>query len=155
MWVVIMRIRTKFIGELDIKEEEIIEFTKGLPAFETETQFVIVPFDEGTPFFILQSIKQEDVAFIIVNPFAFYSDYQVKLPDSLIEGLEIEKESEVAIFSIVTVQEPFTESTANLQAPVIINLKKKKGKQLVMPDSGYYTKHKLFMEQTSRVGEGK
>ncbi|MFV8826457.1 flagellar assembly protein FliW [Alkalihalobacterium sp. APHAB7] len=150
-----MKINTKFKGEVEVSEEKVIHFENGLPAFEEETQFVLLPFDEGTPFYILQSTKTIEVAFILVNPFHFFQDYSVKLSDGLLEKLAIEQQDDVAIFSIVTVKEPFTNSTVNLQGPIIINAKKQKGKQYVMAESEYGTSHMLFQQQAAHAGEGK
>lgn len=148
-----MKLETKFIGEIEISESQIIDFPNGIPAFEDETKFAIISYDEETPFFIMQSIKTLEVSFLIADPFPFFSDYKVKLPEPTIEQLEIEKEEDVVIFVILTVQEPFSKTTANLQAPVIINTKKRLGKQLVMPDSGYQTKHYIMPQQTSSKEE--
>lgn len=153
--VILMKIQTKFLGEVEVSENHIIEFKQGLPAFEEETEFIIVPFDEGTPFYILQSIKSVDVSFLVVDPFTFFHDFKVKIPDASIEMLEIEKEEDVAIFVILTIHEPFTKTTANLQAPVIINAKKQKGKQLVLPESGYHTKHYIMPQSASSKEEVK
>ncbi|WP_209121470.1 flagellar assembly protein FliW [Alkalihalobacillus sp. BA299] len=150
-----MKVQTKFIGEVDVHAEEIITFVRGLPAFEDETEFVILPFAEGTPFYILQSLKTVNTAFIVVNPFHFFNDYSVKLTDSTIEKLTIEKEEDVAIYTIVNIKEPFAESTVNLQGPIVINTANQKGTQFVMVESDYGTKHNLIPKETTKVGEGK
>lgn len=150
-----MQIETKYQGTFEIKEESIITFSKGIPAFEDEKKFVLLPLEEGTPFFVLQSISTTDVAFIVLNPFEFVSNYQVKLPDVTLDMLEIEKEEDVATFVVLTVKEPFSETTANLQGPIIINVNKQLGKQLLLSDSDYKTKHPIFKEaalQTAKEG---
>lgn len=149
-----MNIETKFLGNYDITDHPIITFPKGLPAFEDEQQFVVLPFDEGTPFYVLQSVNTVDIAFIMTDPFEFFSDYKVKLPEATIEQLEIDKEDDIAIFTLLTVQEPFTDTTTNLQAPIIINAKAKRGEQLILLQDNYQTKHYLF-PQEAKAGEAK
>ncbi|MDV2684290.1 flagellar assembly protein FliW [Alkalihalophilus lindianensis] len=139
-----MKFETKYTGTMEVEKERIIHFEKGIPAFESEQTFVLLPFEEGTPFYVLQSTTTVEVAFIVINPFQFVPDYQVKLPDATIEQLEITSEEEVATFIMLTVHEPFQETTANLQAPVIINATKQKGKQLLLSNSEYETKHAIF-----------
>ncbi|HHY21436.1 MAG TPA: flagellar assembly protein FliW [Bacilli bacterium] len=151
-----MNIETKFFGNYDISDRPIITFSKGLPAFEDEQEFVVLPFDEGTPFYVLQSVNTVETAFIMADPFEFFSDYKVKLPEATIEHLQIDKEDDVAIFTLLTVQEPFTNTTTNLQAPIIINAKAKRGEQLILVQDNYETKHYLFpQEQEAKVGEAK
>ncbi|KHF39624.1 flagellar assembly protein FliW [Halalkalibacter okhensis] len=148
-----MEIKTKYQDVITINKDQILTFENGIPAFESETSFVLLPFENGTPFFVLQSVKTQEVAFILINPFDFVPGYQVKLPDSTIELLEIDKPEDVATFVMLTVKEPFKETTANLQAPVIINTQKQKGKQLLISDGAYQTKHAIFKEPAVSKGE--
>ncbi|SDH64243.1 flagellar assembly protein FliW [Alteribacillus bidgolensis] len=142
-----MKLQTKHLGEVDIQQEEIYQFEQGLPAFEEETAFVLLPFSNDNIFFILQSVNNPELAFVVANPFHFFNDYQVKLSDSVLEQLAIEKEEDVAIFSVLTLEEPFNKTTANLQAPIVLNASKNKGKQFVLTESDYQTKHSLFPQQ--------
>ena len=113
-----------------------------------------MPFAEGTSFYVLQSTETVDVAFIVMNPFEVVPNYQIKLPDATIDMLDIEQEAEVATFVVLTVKEPFAETTANLQGPIIINSNKRKGKQLLLSDTDYQTKHAIFKEAVTQAKEG-
>lgn len=148
-----MKIQTKYHGEIEIDPAKIIQFNSGIPSFLDEKEFYILPFAEEGPFLIMQSVKTPGLAFVIVSPFDFFRDYQVKLSDQVIETLKIESEENVAIFSILTIQEPFQKTTANLQGPIVINDKKKLGKQVILADSPYKTKH-LLTSQLTQVGKG-
>ncbi|MGE7761807.1 flagellar assembly protein FliW [Peribacillus sp. NPDC097895] len=138
-----MILQTKFHGEIELPEEEIYRFDSGIPGFLEEKQFCLLTLDD-TPFFVLQSIETKQVAFIMTNPFDVFRDYEVKLTDEVLSSLQIETEQEVVTFVILTIQDPFNETTANLQAPIIINSTKKTGKQLIMSGSEYGTKHRLI-----------
>jgi flagellar assembly factor FliW len=136
-----MNIQTKFHGEQEINEEDIIQFPSGIPGFLEEKEFSILPL-EGTDLYVLQSVKKTEVAFIITDPFVLFPKYEFDLPE--VEKLEIESEKDVATFTILTVREPFQETTANLQAPLIINQTKKLGKQVILNNPAYQTKHKIL-----------
>ncbi|TSB48338.1 flagellar assembly protein FliW [Alkalicoccobacillus porphyridii] len=143
-----MHIQTKYFGEMMIKDNEVITLPSGLPAFEEQKSYVLLPFEEGTPFFVLQSTESAEVAFLAVSPFQYVPQYQFQLPDSMIEQLDIAKEEDVAVYVLLTVQEPFHLTTANLQAPIVINTENKRGKQFFTNDSIYHTKHRIFQEVT-------
>lgn len=147
-----MKINTAYLGEVEINEEKIITFEQGIPSFADEKKFILLPFSEGTPFFILQSVNTRELGFVVVSPFQFFQDYQVKLSDATLDALNIETEEEVAVFVILTVKEPFTNTTANLQGPIIINSKRQLGKQVVLSESNYKTKHLLIPEAVSQEG---
>ena len=133
-----MRIDTKFLGEVEIKESEILSFHQGLPGFPEYKQFILLSLDADLPLALLQSIEDATIGFVVAFPFAFKQDYAFDLSEEDKEDLHIEKEEEVLTYSIVTLQETFVDSTINLLAPVIINTNKKLGKQIVLQDSKAY-----------------
>jgi len=134
-------VETKYHGIIEIDESTIITFEEGIPGFPDQKKYVLLPLEQETPFMVLQSTSEAALAFIIINPFDFYQQYEVKLPDATIQKLAVEDPTQVAIYNILTVQSPFEKTTANLQAPLIVNLENKKAKQLILNDSAYKTKH--------------
>ncbi len=143
-----MKLATKYQGEQEVNEKQLIHFQNGIPGFQEETQFALLPFLEDMPYFILQSTKTADLAFVVVDPYPFFQNYQYELPTALIDSLNIESPEDVATFVILTLKEPFAASTANLKGPIVINVKKNKGKQLILNDSAYETKQQLFPAST-------
>lgn len=141
-----MQIKTAYFGEVEIEESSIIEFPEGVPAFEELKKFTILDTEEELPFRWLQSIDREEIAFIMINPFLFKSDYEIKLSDMVIEKLKISSEEDVMIYTIVVIPENMEDVTANLVAPVIINIREKLGKQVVLENVDYHTKHKITEE---------
>ncbi len=133
-----MIIQTKFLGEVTIEEKEIIHFANGLPGFENIKEFVILPLEKDSPFAILQSIEQYEIGFLVAFPFVFKSDYAFYLADEDSEELRLESPDDLITYTIVTLKEPFNSSTINLQAPVLINHKQKRAKQLVLQDAENY-----------------
>lgn len=143
-----MKLNTKNFGELDIDEKKIISFPEGLPGFEEEKEFVIINNeDEENPFCWLQSVKNPDLAFVIVNPFFVFSDYSVDLSETVQEKLKIKDEKDVAVYSIVVVPEDLKKMTANLLGPIVINVRERLGKQVILDDPRYTTKHYIFPQK--------
>ncbi|PRO65661.1 flagellar assembly protein FliW [Alkalicoccus urumqiensis] len=128
-----MRIETKYSGTVEINEEHVTRFPAGIPSFEEEKEFILLPFGEGpSPFYILQSIQTAGLAFIVMEPFATFPDYEVALSDQTLEMLEIEAETDVSLFVILTLKDSFETSTANLRGPVVINHVKHLGRQVAL-----------------------
>ncbi|MED5049417.1 flagellar assembly protein FliW [Bacillus siamensis] len=136
-----MIIKTKYHGEIRIDEGQIISFENGLPGFNEETQFVVLPLSEDSPFLALQSVKQEHIAFIVASPFIFFKGYEFDIDQSTLELLHIEDIEDVEVMAILTLEEPFENTTANLKAPIIVNKKEMKAKQIILHDASYETKH--------------
>lgn len=124
------------------QQDKNISFDKGIPGFADEKEFVLTSLAD-TPFFKMQSVKN-DLCFYVMNPFEFFKEYQFDLPDSVVSYLEIEEREQVAVYNIVTVQDPFQMSTANMQAPVIINASNRKGMQVVLDSAKFAIRQPLF-----------
>jgi flagellar assembly factor FliW len=144
-----MKIQTKFEETVEIKESDILNFEQGLPGFEEEKQFVLIPM-KGTPFSILQSIVTTELAFVTADPFVFFKDFDFELSTSVQEQLQIKESTDIYVQVILTISEPFDKSTANLQAPIVINQKNNTGKQVVLTDGIYQTRHFLNESSFSR-----
>ena len=133
-----MKITTKFLGEVEIDHEDIITFPEGIPGFSDSKQFVLLPLDQDLPLALLQATENAELGFIVAYPFAFKPDYAFDLSMEDSELLSVEREEDLITYAIVTLKEKLSDSTMNLLAPVVINMKKKIGKQLVLSDSKAY-----------------
>jgi flagellar assembly factor FliW len=147
-----MKISTYSLGEIEVAEEHVIHFEHGIPGFEQLKDYTIVRADEGSMFCYLQSVEDGDVAFIVTNPFVIYPQYEFDLAEGVLSDLKIRSEQDVQIWSIVTVKDTLEESTVNLMAPVIVNAEENLGKQVVLHDSVYRTKHPLFQQTPEASG---
>ncbi|MFI8688000.1 flagellar assembly protein FliW [Rossellomorea sp. NPDC077527] len=147
-----MKINTKYHGEIDVKSEEVLTFEQGIPGFGEEKQFVLMPLPENEWFHILQSVTTPQLGFVVTDPFLFFKEYDFELDQASVELLENPTEKEVQVLSILTVRETLQESTANLQAPIIINLANQRGKQVILNNNQYLTKHLIFAQPAGKKG---
>lgn len=136
-------IQTKYLGETEITNDKIISFDSGLPGFEEERQFVLLDISENVVFQVLQSVTSPELAFFVVNPYLLFNDYSIKLNEHAIETLDIKEEKDVAVLTVMTLKEPFSDSTVNLKAPLVINLENKRGKQYILNDDVYSMRAKI------------
>ncbi len=137
-----MFVETTYLGKVEVQADDILTFANGIPGFKDEKEYVLLPFGkEG--FFLLQSAVTKHHAFICVNPFIFWANYEIRLDDQSIEQLNLSNETDVALFVLLTIEQPFTLSTANLKAPIVTNTKNGKAKQLMLQTSHYSAKTPL------------
>jgi flagellar assembly factor FliW len=141
-----MKISTKYHGEVEINEKEVLNFEKGIPGFLDEKKFTLLPLSEDETYYVLQSLTTSKLAFVLSNPFNFFREYDFKLEDSVVEELDLQSEKDVLVYSILTVKDSFEKTTANLQAPVIINSKNHKAKQVILHNEQFNIKHPIFVK---------
>ncbi|RXT04475.1 flagellar assembly protein FliW [Ammoniphilus sp. CFH 90114] len=137
-----MIIITPMFGQVEVEESRVISFPNGVPGFPDSKTFVFMDLPD-TSFQIMQSTEDE-LYFFVINPFEFFKKYEIVIPDAVIESLKIQKEEDVAIYNIVTIKDDLSQSTANMQAPIIINARSCQGKQHVLSDSKYSIRQPLF-----------
>ncbi|OKP90584.1 flagellar assembly protein FliW [Paenibacillus sp. P3E] len=145
-----MIIETLSMGKLEVNEDQIYHFPKGIPGFEEETDFALIHMSES-PFWVLQSLKEQELSFLLGDPFVFYPSYEFELPDDEAEELGIE--SEVLVRCIITLKEQIEASSINLLAPIVLNPTGRTGKQIVLHRAPYHTKHNLLQEQPAIDGK--
>jgi len=139
------KVNTVRFGEIEVDEEKILRFKEGIPAFEDEHEFLLIPYDKESPIIFMQSLQSPDLAFLVTSPFIFFPDYSFEIDDEITEDLEIKSQDDLQIYSILTVPNgEVKKMTANLMAPVVLNGKNMLAKQVVLDKSPYQTKHALF-----------
>ncbi len=127
-------IDTRDFGKQQVSEQDIINFPKGLFAFEESKRFVLLsPLgDEASPMW-LQSADGISPCFIVFKPKELLENYQ---PEPLEEDLSIislEKGEEIEILSLAVIPEDYKNTTINIKSPIIINRNKKIAVQAILP----------------------
>ncbi|MCL1835927.1 MAG: flagellar assembly protein FliW [Treponema sp.] len=140
-----MKVATKAYGLIDVDERQKIIFPQGLLGFETLKDYLLLD-AERQPFYWLQSMDEEQVAFILVNPFLFRPDYEVNIGNEELADISLHSPEKALIFSIVTIPSDAGPMTANLQGPLIINRDNRTGKQAVLSDTRWRTRHDIMAE---------
>jgi flagellar assembly factor FliW len=141
-----MKIESTRFGELEVTEEQLLQFPDGIPGFPEEKEFVHIPYDEESPFSFLQSTKDANLSFLLANPFAFFKGYEFVLEDAIAEEMGLSEENLPQVFLIVTVKDKLVDMTVNLLAPVVINGLNRKGRQVILDKPEYSIRHSLFSD---------
>lgn len=108
-------------------------FEEGLPGFLHLQFFRLVQEEQESPFYLLQSVEDEEIAFWVVDPFAFFPDYQYTLTEQAKTSLNVSAETNVMTLVIVTIR-PGGEATVNLKAPIVINPDNRMAKQVIVAE---------------------
>lgn len=122
-----------------------VRFQGSILGFEKLDEFMISVLEEDSPFAHLQSLQDHNIGFLVANPFVFYPDYTFEIEEKDQTSLKLQSLEDVVVYNTVTVREPFTKSTINLLAPLVVNIHKGEARQIVLPPkSSYGTAEPLF-----------
>ena len=131
--------------QIPISGGNVFEFPDGVPAFEDYHQFVLYCNTDVQPFFFMKSIGvSPEVSFVCVDPFLVCPDYQVRVGPAALSTLDLRRGEDAFVFSFVTVSEDPDNITANLQGPVVLNLKNSRGTQVIGEGSRYSIHHRVW-----------
>ncbi len=140
-------LKTEHFGPIGYEAEDVIEFPRGLPAFEDERRFLLIEGPAEPPVVFLQSLRRAELAFICLPVRAVVPDYRLSAsPEDLAEiGWEGAEASggELLCLAIVTVREG-APPTANLMAPLLINPATRRGVQTIQVETPYSHQHPLM-----------
>lgn len=146
-----MKITTSRFGEIEIDEASVVRMPEGMLGFGEIGEFVIVQQNEESPFLWFQAVREPNLAFVIVDPFTFFPDYEVLLSNNDIEALGCSELGSLAVFAVVVIPENPEDMTANLRGPIVINADNKVARQVVLNDDRYSPHQSIMQEVRQRV----
>ncbi len=136
-----MLVRTTRFGEVEIAEDRVMTFPKGLLGFADMRRFCLLEPSEDACFFWLQSLDDPALAFVVTDPSFFIAEYSVPIRAEQMESLGLSRLEDAQVFVIVNKVEGAL--TGNLQGPLVINAVDRQGEQFVLAEKRWTTRHML------------
>ena len=140
-----MKIEISRFGSLDLFEDKIIHVPSGLFGFPGSKRYTLLEHKKGSPFLWLQSVDNGSLAFVLIDPLLVKADYEIQISPQDMNELQL-ADAPDGIQTLVIVNVTPGERvglTANLLGPIVINVKKKVGKQIILSDSRYSLRHPI------------
>jgi flagellar assembly factor FliW len=144
-------IQTSRFGQVEIQEDDILTFSEGILGFNELKKFVLVDDPNDDIFAWLQACNEPGIAFPVLEPELFSDNYKAVLTKSDLEALKMSAADKVNYFCIVTIPEDPTKMTANLKAPIVINVAGKMARQCVLQDNSLAIREPIFAKLQQRV----
>jgi flagellar assembly factor FliW len=141
-----MEINTTRFGLLEVDDQRIIHFPKGLLGFPAQTTFALIQTGEENYFFWLQSVSDPNLAFVVTDPTTFFKDYEVPIRGELEADLNISDDQQVQVFVICNKVDQWL--TGNLLGPLVVNVVNRQGQQVVLTERKWTTRQPLLKLQT-------
>jgi len=142
-----MRVQTKWFGEIEVGEDKIITFDKGIIGFEDWKKYTLVydaEKEDDVTIIWLQAVDEPTLALPIMRPETVYEGYDPVVEDEIVKTLGNIQDAELLVACALTVPEDVTKMTINLKAPIIINIDSMKGVQLIADNADYQVKYPIY-----------
>lgn len=140
-----MMIESTRFGTFEVGDNAVLTFPDGVPGLPGE-QYVLVARDENSPFYWLHSVEHADVALPVTNPWLFFPEYDVRVPDEDARRVALDAPEHAQILCVVRASDRLEDFTVNLAGPIVVNTTGKIGRQILNDTGGYSVRHPLFSE---------
>lgn len=141
-----MNVETTRFGSIAVNEQDIITFPEGMLGFSKIEKYVLVERVDDSLFLWLQAMKKSSIAFPLLEPQIFEKNYKVELSEEDQKILELKDLKHAKVFAIITIPSDPTKMTANLKAPIVVNLKKRLARQVILHDADYPIRQSIFAD---------
>lgn len=141
-----MKVNTRLFGKIDVAEDRIINFTTGIMGFEEYVHYTLIfNAEKKGNIMWLQSLDEPELAFTVMDPMKIVPEYNPVVEDEWLAPLgEVETEDDYFLLSVVTVPSDLTKMTANLKAPIVINMKTMKACQIIVNNDDYQVRYNVY-----------
>ncbi len=142
-----MEIQTTRFGRLTIEPTDVITFPSGMWGLEGCLHWVLLADADNDALGWLQCTTRPEVALAVVSPRRFVPDYQLRVPRCELGPLAGDGEQDAHVLAIVNKNDEAI--TLNLKAPLLINLQRRLGRQVIAPGD-QPVQYELHRESTPR-----
>lgn len=125
-------IKTLHFGEIEVEPKHVFYFKDGMLGFDNLHEYVLISEESTVPFKWLISLDEPAIGFPLLSPWHIDLFYE--------PGLNYNIDTQV-IFVVVTLEDDDGEMSANMKAPVIFDVDKQTGEQIILPSEKYSTNY--------------
>lgn len=146
-----MEVRTSRFGSIQVEDDAVISMPDGMLGFSEITRYVLIQHRDGSPFLWYQAVDEPNLAFVVVDAFTFFPEYEIIMSSEDVDVLKCSKPADLAVFLVVVIPDNPEEMTANLRGPLVINVENKVARQVVLTDEKYSPHHSIMEEMRKRL----
>lgn len=144
-------IKTRAYGEIEVPENSAIHFKRGILGFEDHEDYYLLEMKDLENFYWLQSKKDSELAFIVIDPRVFVSDYVLVIDGVDWEMLEMDSKEDIIDLVIANVPDDPSQMSLNLLGPIVVNARKRIAIQAISNNTDYGTRHLVFHNQEEEI----
>jgi flagellar assembly factor FliW len=124
-----MEIRSNRFGPIDVEPGDIIHFPEGLVGFADCHDWILLADAQNGALAWMQSVDRPELSLAVVSPRRFVPGYQMRVARRELEPLKLDHLQGARVLAIVG--KANRSVTLNLKAPLVINLDRRLGRQVI------------------------
>jgi flagellar assembly factor FliW len=138
---------TKLFGKIDVKEDKILTFPKGILGFPDLKRFTLTFDSENSaPSGLNFLVSLDEPAFMlpVVPALAVKPGYEPQISAEVENAVGPLNEDNALVMVTMTIPADITQMTVNLNAPIIINVDTNKAIQSMVENEGYDIRYPIY-----------
>jgi flagellar assembly factor FliW len=140
-----MQIESTRFGTVEVRDDAVLTFPDALPGLP-DHEWALIAANGDSPFLWLHSVETPSLAVPVTNPWQFFGDYEVRVPDEDASRLGLDTADDALILCVVKACERLADFTINLAGPLIVHKQTRVARQIINDAGGYAVRHPLFAE---------
>ena len=148
-----MQIETTRFGLVNVADDQLLHFPKGLIGLAELTRFALLPGPDNEAdndsFYWMQALDDPEVAFLVTDPNAFFKDYDVPVREETQQDLQLADTKDGRLLVICNRVGQWL--TGNLLGPLVINTSSRVGEQIVITEKKWTCRQPLVQLQVERA----
>ncbi|MGH2363702.1 MAG: flagellar assembly protein FliW [Chloroflexota bacterium] len=134
------------VERVSVDSRQIVTFSEGLIGLPRLRVFALIEDEQSLPIRLLQCVSVPEFVFVVINPFSVCPGYDIEISEEDADALGVRLASEVLVLSIVTIPDDLRYVTANLLSPLVVNMRTKRGKQILLSDTDYPINYRILRD---------
>ncbi len=123
-------------------EDELIIFDEGILGFEEYKKYIPLAVDDDSGNIIsLESVDDDNLTFLLLNPFALNFNYNPILDKDDYKKLETNNDEDLSFYAICVLSDDVEKITVNLKCPIVVNAVTRKAFQVILQSDEYSLRH--------------
>lgn len=129
-----------------------LDFAGNLIGFPDAHRFALVRIaPDNEVLFRLVALDVEGLEFVAAAPYLFFPDYAPEIDDVTAERLELSTADDAMLLTLLTVGPNMATTTANLFAPIVVNVKTRRAAQVTLLNTNHSLKAPLADPRRAQV----
>lgn len=126
------------------EEMAVIHFEDGIYGFEDVKDFVLLERSSSKVIWSLRAADGNFPSLIVVDPFVVLQNYRPVLTPAERQSLGNPPDDELCFLAVAVIRQNLADSVVNLKSPIVINTRTRQAKQVIMENSDYPVRYRLF-----------
>ena len=122
---------------------DLLSINPGPFGFEAVRSYRLTGHRSDSPLKLMRALDSTDLTFAVVDPFLLFAQYRIDISREVFNELHCRAMDKLAALVTVGIPDKSHVITANLRGPIVINVNRRLGRQVLLVETDYSPRHPI------------